>query len=148
MCNDCNNDEKKLYARKLDKEKVNNRSLKSRRKIQENDPIKYTCIQMRSSASKRSAKINVDFNLTSEYLISIANEYCPILKVKLKYGGGEKCNNSASLDRIDSSLGYTEDNVQIVSALANQMKSNANDDELLMFANWVYEKTQNVAREK
>jgi hypothetical protein len=64
---------------------------------------------------------------------------CPILGMKLVVHkgkpGGKK--NSPSLDRIDSSLGYTKDNVWVISHLANQMKSYATKNEMIEFAKWI-----------
>lgn len=42
-----------------------------------------------------------------------------------------------SIDRIDSTKGYTKDNIQVISSKANTMKSNASVEELRMFAYWV-----------
>lgn len=42
-----------------------------------------------------------------------------------------------SLDRIDSSRGYTKDNIQVISYKANRMKSNATEQELISFAKGV-----------
>ena len=44
-----------------------------------------------------------------------------------------------SLDRIDSSKGYTKDNIQVISRIANIMKNNATEQELLSFAKGVLE---------
>lgn len=42
--------------------------------------------------------------------------------------------NGPSIDRIDSTKGYTPPNVQVISQLANRMKSNATLDQLVDFA--------------
>jgi hypothetical protein len=68
---------------------------------------------------------------------------CPVFNEKLKRArgsGGKKF--SPSVDRIDPTKGYTKDNIQVISKLANSMKSNATPEELLKFADWVY-KTYN-----
>ncbi len=47
--------------------------------------------------------------------------------------GTERRRNTASLDRIDSSKGYTEDNVQWVHKTINIMKQASSDDEFIRF---------------
>jgi hypothetical protein len=43
---------------------------------------------------------------------------------------GRPQRNSPSVDRIDNTLGYTPDNVCVISHRANQLKRNASLDEL------------------
>lgn len=64
---------------------------------------------------------------------------CPYLGVKLDYSHpasrkGKRTCYQATLDRIDSSKGYVPGNVQVISWLANKMKSNATIEELVSFA--------------
>lgn len=67
------------------------------------------------------------------------SQYCPILGIELHVNkgmvGGR--SNSPSIDRKDSTKGYTKENVWVISQLANQMKSNATPDQLVTFARWV-----------
>lgn len=61
---------------------------------------------------------------------------CPYMKVEFqpldkKYG--------YSLDRIDSTKGYTKENIQVISRIANIMKNNATEQELISFAKGVLE---------
>jgi len=46
-------------------------------------------------------------------------------------------DESYSVDRIDSSLGYTFDNLQIISAKANRAKNNLTEEELQKFASFI-----------
>ena len=68
-----------------------------------------------------------------------ADNKCPVFGFELINGddGPMGRNNSPSVDRIDSSKGYTDDNIQIISKLANSMKQNATEEELYKFAEWV-----------
>ena len=88
-----------------------------------------------NNAKKRASLYNIDYNITIED-ISLP-KICPILKIPIqkgKVGGGKY---SPSLDRIDPNKGYVKGNVQVISRLANIMKSNASPEELRAFANWV-----------
>ena len=60
---------------------------------------------------------------------------CPIMGTEFRVG--EPRMDSPSLDRIDNNKGYTLDNIQIISNLANNMKQNATDDQLKLFAQWI-----------
>lgn len=59
---------------------------------------------------------------------------CPYLDVVLNYGSDDKADNVASLDKIIPEKGYIKGNVQIISNLANRMKSSASYDQLLTFS--------------
>jgi len=71
---------------------------------------------------------------------------CPILGIELKVNSGRPgaYDSSYSLDRIDNSKGYTQDNIQVISQIANAMKANASAEQLLLFAKYIlktYEET-------
>jgi hypothetical protein len=89
------------------------------------------------AARTRSKKSGVEFDLTlDDFEIP---DVCPLLGIPLYVAEGRKTvkYNSASLDRIDSSKGYTKDNVWVISFKANTMKSNSTLDEFLLMAeNW------------
>ena len=57
-------------------------------------------------------------------------EYCPVLGIKLQPGSHSHQDCSPSVDRIDSTKGYTKDNVWIISARANRIKNNATIEEI------------------
>lgn len=73
---------------------------------------------------------NILVNLTKEevwekYLIQ--GGLCIYTNLPIKFG------DDASIDRIDSSLGYDYDNIQIVHKLVNQMKQGYGEDEFLRY---------------
>ena len=95
--------------------------------------------EMRSSAMSRSKKKGFEFTIEVTDGYNMMLEICPILKMELKYNGNKE-KNSASLDRIDSTKGYTKDNIQVISYLANLMKSNSTIEEQLLFAEYIKDK--------
>lgn len=60
---------------------------------------------------------------------------CPILKVPFQ----RHTQHAMSLDRIDPKKGYIPGNVQVLSRRANAMKNDASPEELLKFADWIYQ---------
>ena len=98
-------------------------------RYKENNPIKY----MLRNAEARALKKDIKFSLKPEDIF--IPETCPYLGVTLTnlYGSGRHQTN-VSLDRINSSGGYTKDNVQVISSLANIMKNSATEKQLIAFA--------------
>jgi hypothetical protein len=84
---------------------------------------------------KRSAKKrNIPFNLTVYDVMLIDWPIsCPVLNIPLRWNIGEAKEDSYSVDRIDSSLGYTFDNIEIISLKANRCKNNLTEDEMKKF---------------
>lgn len=89
-------------------------------------------IKSLNHARGRSGYLPGGFELTQEDILLPQN--CPIMGVPLEYRYGEATKYSPSLDRIDPQKGYVVGNIQVISMLANQMKSNANPDQLRVFA--------------
>jgi len=90
------------------------------------------------SAKARAAKANMEFTITKDD-IKIP-EVCTYLKYPItrKLGAG-RIKTNPSLDRIDSTKGYSKNNIQVISNLANRMKSNATKEELIQFSKSVLE---------
>jgi len=58
-------------------------------------------------------------------------KFCPVFGIELSVGGPQhQRDNSPSIDRIDSTKGYTPDNVRVISYRANTIKNNATIEEL------------------
>lgn len=84
-------------------------------------------------ASNRSPTKRQKELLTDDlYKIYPKDNRCPILKVNMRFN----TRYTPSIDRINNDLGYTIDNVQIISLKANQMKTDATLEEILEFANY------------
>lgn len=95
--------------------------------------------RIRNSAKKRQ----IDWNITNEYIWNLylyQNKKCALSGICIDFT--KYCNDSienieqtASLDRIDSNLGYVENNVQWVHKDVNIMKKNFNESIFLYFIN-------------
>lgn len=87
-------------------------------------------------AKARAKQKGLEFDLSLEDIV--IPDVCPILNLPLMVNertGGK--DNSPSIDRIDNARGYTKDNIQIISNLANQMKNSATREQLRLFAEWI-----------
>lgn len=85
---------------------------------------------------KREAKEReIEFNLTIEELWDLfvkQNKKCALSGVDLKFQSNYRISDqTASIDRIDSSKGYTLDNVQWVHKIVNFMKQSMLKSELI-----------------
>lgn len=83
------------------------------------------------AARDNSKKSGVEFSLQEEDII--IPDVCPVFKVPML----PRTRYAPSIDRIDSSKGYTKDNIQIISRKANVMKNDATYEELKLFAEWI-----------
>ena len=87
--------------------------------------------RMWSRVKSRAKRDGIVFDLTpgdiSNLTIPVS---CPVLGIPLRQERGRQTDNSISIDRIDSTQGYTPDNVVIVSWKVNRLKSNASLDEM------------------
>lgn len=75
----------------------------------------------------KSPKYNYSFNLTYDYILNLyrnQNGKCFYTGRVMTFTRG--CNDSLSIDRIDSVLGYTVDNVVLCCSKVNVMKSDLN----------------------
>ena len=79
-----------------------------------------------SSARMRARKMNIEFSITEQDIKELLDKttVCPLRQVTFQRGKNQKPHdNSPSLDRIDSTKGYTKDNIQIISYKANTSKN-------------------------
>ena len=96
------------------------------KRYREKDKPRYLLKQAKASAKKRG----LDFSITKEDIV--IPDKCPVFDIEF----GHWNDTSASLDRIDNSVGYIPGNIQVISKKANRMKNNATQEELKRFAQW------------
>ena len=122
-----NHEERKAYNKKYREERKTRASYDVRR-----EDVKAAMLY---AAKNRAKKRGLEFDLTtSDFEVPT---HCPVFGIELKVSDGRATDNSPSLDRIDSSRGYVRGNVQVISKLANTMKNNASQEQLIAFAKWV-----------
>lgn len=86
------------------------------------------------NAYHRAAKRGLDCTL--DFRSIDVPSHCPVLGIPLFRTPGQITDNSPSLDRIDSTKGYVEGNVVVVSQRANRLKSDATISELRRIADF------------
>lgn len=98
------------------------------------------------SAIKRSASVRgLDFDISIEEAWDLClkqGKKCALSGVDLMFSRTKRtCDNSnASLDRIDSSKGYTKDNIQWVHKVINNLKMDLNEQDFLIWCRLVTER--------
>ena len=92
-------------------------------------------LNMLLNASKQRARNkNREHTITVEDIKAIypTDGCCPIFGMKLEFNTAGFRETSPSIDRIDSTKGYTPDNIQIISWKANRIKGYASIQEIEM----------------
>lgn len=127
---------RKKYT-KEEKELANLKREQYQKNWYKNNPYKNRPVESRLlwAAKRRANTLNLEFNL--ELSDIVVPTHCPILKIPLvsTRPRGDSRKDIASIDRIDPTKGYTKDNIEVISWLANTMKSNASPELLLEFSN-------------
>jgi hypothetical protein len=95
---------------------------------QERNPYKHRFARWKATAKAT----DIPFDIVEEDLDW--PKHCPYLGIELNYQSDDRADNVASLDKIIPKNGYIKGNVQIISQLANKMKSSASTEQILTFA--------------
>ena len=125
-----------LRIKRLEKYKENPKAAIERRTQYFIDhPEKYLI----STIKSRCKRDNVSFDLTEKDFVNLPT-HCPVFNIPLERNLGKRkwSRYALSVDKIQPALGYISGNIQILSRLANNMKSEATPEELLKFADWIY----------
>lgn len=90
---------------------------------------------MYHNAKNRAKHQGIKFSLELDDLN--IPETCPVLGIPMavaQRSGGN--SNSPTLDRLCPDLGYTADNIAVISMKANRMKSDCSPEEMMKVAMW------------
>ena len=118
------------------KREWNKRNPDAHTKYRNAKPLKQMLKTARHSALRRG----IEFSISEGDLLLI--DVCPVLGVAIDWTHGTKGKvqpNSPSIDRFDSSKGYTPGNVRVISFRANTIKSNATLDEMKSIVKYMSE---------
>jgi hypothetical protein len=86
-------------------------------------------------AKSRAKSKRLNFSLEIKDIL--IPDFCPVLGIPLSKGVGSSTDNTPTLDRIIPELGYTKENVVVISNKANRIKSNGNYQEIYKVARWL-----------
>lgn len=111
----------------------------------ERNPVMVITARMARCARYRAKEKGLAFDIDADFVLSMVGKnaqfasHCPLLGTPLSWsvyrGNGHKAlPSSPSLDRIDSTKGYTKDNVWVISYRANSIKNNASHEELTLIS--------------
>jgi hypothetical protein len=134
MCKSCNMKAIELLyrdAKRKDNPQTGSESHKKYREKYSQDKT-YRIKKLYEQAKQRSKKSGLEFSISFDYVLSKfpSNGCCPVLGLEIKFNKVQREHDSPSLDRIDSTKGYTASNIQIVSWRANRLKADATLEEL------------------
>lgn len=101
-----------------------------------NKDLKSLYNQLKASAKKRGIVFDINMNDLNDLSFPLT---CPVLKIPLKFNHGSVKDDSYSIDRKDSSKGYTVDNIIVISYRANKLKSDATLEELRLLTEFYSE---------
>ena len=131
-CLDCYNKYNRSYYHQ-DVKKAREKQAAVRRGLNrgEFDAAKW----MRLICRFRAKREGIPFSLEKEDIVIPV--MCPVLKIKLTTPGKGVCENSPTIDRIDSKKGYIKENIAVISMRANRLKNNATISEIEQILAWM-----------
>lgn len=89
---------------------------------------------LRNRCKQRAKVRNMEYSLTINKVIELLRPLkCKITNIKLELGEFNYNPYAPSIDRIDNSLGYTDDNIQIVCVIYNFCKNEFTDKQVKKF---------------
>ena len=103
--------------------------------------LTFLAANLRRAANRGDASQKIEVDLDYVYDVGASQDFlCALTGVELEFtrGGqqwlGKWCNpNSCTIDRIDSTKGYVEGNIQLITWKANCLKQHMNNDDFIEF---------------
>lgn len=128
-CRKCDN-ERQALRRKEKAQELKEYGKEYRKNNFENLDYRLQCL-LNASRARAKAK-NREHTLTKQDLLELypKDNKCPVFGFTLEWNGEGFRETSPSIDRIDSSKGYTKENIQIISWKANRIKGYASVEDL------------------
>lgn len=105
------------------------------------DGVAYDLVQ---NARRRAQAKDIPFEIDPEWVrrrITKQKKRCAVTGMEFEFVSDPRSPWRPSLDRIDSSLGYTPSNTQVVILMLNYCKNDASMEEVRRFARAILEAT-------
>ena len=99
------------------------------------NPFFALCTRSKGNAMKRGLDFKIDGNFIYN-LYNKQNGLCFFSHIPLNLNAG--CLDSISIDRLDSDIGYVEDNCVLTCRAINYLKNNFTEDDTISFLQKIY----------
>lgn len=128
-CRECDKKRQRAeYQAKIEEKRAYGRQYNRSKK----DNHEWRLNQLLQASRERARAKDREHDICLEDLIEAYPEdgKCPVYGFPLEWGTNNQRESSPSIDRIDSTRGYTKDNIQIISWKANRIKGYASIEDL------------------
>jgi hypothetical protein len=139
QCKSCYSKSNSNYYENLPEEKKKEK-INNQKKWQNNNIIKVRILGAKHRAKRKNIEFNIDEDYINELLIK-QNYRCTYTntELELKMGSDDMFinPNTISIDRINPKLGYTKNNVALVTGIVNHMKNELSETSFLEVINLI-----------
>lgn len=140
----CNTEEKKLKLYKKQKQwKIDNKEQINEYHKSRYDKERYKILW--EAARTRAAKSNIEFSLSKENIKKVINVgLCQATNLPFEISSNRRGPYSPSIDRIDNSKGYSDNNCLVVCWCFNAGKNHFNIEDYIKICKKVVENSKNL----